>query len=313
MGVVMAPPAEPPRVGLIASLGPSGGPYLDPPDTIAEFQQAPLERDGSPFTAPGVGPQRWYDKASYLPEQVCLAGGVTDPCSQTAAKSIAASPAVVNATPFMVWAGDKCSTFGWEAHDFMGRATRALLAVESKLIAQEFWKGTLTSASGWSNRYLASDAFSDTLSSPNTPVSPTTALDYLEQGLADCGNGQQGAIHCTRQLGSIWSALGNTYRSVNGQILTWMGTLIIPDAGYDGSGPQGQPRVDGSQWAYATLMPQVRRSPVDVFPGSFAEAVIKATNDVEWRAERLAVVTIPACCQLAVNVNVPLALEGGAS
>jgi hypothetical protein len=321
LGVVQATPIQPPVVGLIASLGPPGGPYLDPPDTFDPFTlpafnpdrpapqppQAPLSPSGRQVALEAL---RWEAGYQYLPEQTCLATGVSDPCN-AALSSIPANPDVVKVEPMLVWAGDKCSPFGWEAHDFVGRATRALLATESKLIAAELWKGTQAKTSGWDNHYLAADAYADTLST--SPVSPTTALDCLEQGLADCGNGMRGVIHCTRQLGSFWSSLGQTFRSVNGQIVTYMGTVIIPDAGYDGSGPQGQPRVDGSQWAYATLMPTVRRSPVEVIPGSFAEALTKTTNLLEWRATRLATVSYPSCCQLAVEINLPICAEGGAS
>ncbi len=299
LGVVPSPPAEPPLVGLIAALSP---PYL-------------IDDTGQPLgdrTAPGgpaEGPEpsiRWEGAVRYNPEQQCISSGVTDPCGPDMS-SILPNPALVEAQPYLVWAGDKCSAFGWSARDYIGRATRALLASESKQIAKEFWTGEQAQDSGWPNVFLAS---SSAVTLTASPQAPATALDFLEQGLGDCSNGARGVIHCTRQLGSFLSGLGNTVRNINGTIQTYVGTLIIPDAGYDGSGPSGQPAVAGSQWAYATLMPTVRRGPVDVIPSSFEEAIIRGTNDLEFRAQRPAVVTIPPCCILAVEVDLPLPLGG---
>lgn len=312
-GIVVPPKAEPPFVGLIAAL--SGTQYLiDSPETFPPFEQPGLERGEPSHSNQPANPTqpRWAGGVRYLPEQVCNEGWVSDPCGTTTLV-IPANGDVVNFIPFYAGTGDKCSAFGWEAHDFIGRASRALLAVQSKLIATELWKGAQAQASGWPNHYLASDAFADTLSAPNTPLSPAQALDVIEQGLADCGNGQRGVIYCTRQFGSFLSGLGNTLRDQNGRIVTYAGTIIIPDAGFDGSGPQGQPAVSGSQWAYATLIPEVRLSPIEVYPDTFEEAVIRGTNDIEWRAQRLASVTFPDCCHLAVNVDLPAVLVGGAS
>lgn len=297
LGVVASPPAEPPRSGLIASL--SGRYLVDDTgqqlgDTIAP---------GGPAENAEV---RWEGAVRYNPEQVCYSGEVQDPCGPDLSQ-IPANPGIVDAIPFLVWAGDRCSSFGWSARDFVGRATRALLASESKQIAKELWTGRQAQASGWPNPYLASPE-AQVLTA--TPVSPAQALDFLEQGLADNSTGMQGVIHCTRMMGSALSNLGNTVQTVNGLIVTYVGTLIIPDAGYDGSGPGGTPATNGSQWAYATLVPTVRRSPIEVIPGDLASAMIRGTNDIEWRANRLAVATFPPCALVAAQVNLAMPVGG---
>lgn len=298
LGVVRSPPAEPPQAGLIPSLS---GPYLvdDTNQPLGDVRQNGAPTDSDSRT-------RWEGAVRYNPEQVCYSGTAQDPCNPNFT-NIPPNPALVEAQPYYVWAGDRCATFGWSARDYKGRATRALLAAESKQIAHELWNGTRAQASGWPNAFLASSN-ADTLT--GSPQAPATALDMLEQALADCSNGQRGVIHCTRQMGSFLSGLGNTLRVANGIILTYIGTVIIPDAGYDGSGPSGQPAVNGSQWAYATLMPTVRRSPIEVIPDTFEEAIIRGTNDLEFRAQRMAVATFPPCCLAAVEVNLPLPLGG---
>jgi hypothetical protein len=192
------------------------------------------------------------------------------------------------------WAGNTCSSFGWEARDFKGRATRALLAGESYQIAHEFWTGTQARASGWPNAYLAEPALNSVITT--TPQTPAAALNLLEQAIADTTGGQAGMIHCTRQLGSALSELGNTFHTIDGQTVTYLGTIICMDAGYPGTGPSDHALGGTVQWAYATLMPTVRRSPIDVIPDTLDQALDRATNKITWRAERLAVVTVsPAC------------------
>lgn len=317
MAWVPAPPARPPLAGLIASLGPVGGPYLDPTDEWASPALPPLEtaRPQPTDADPAVGApvpqpaQEWERGFQYQPEMVCGGGGVTDPCN-TDMDPPPEQPDSVEAEAFVVWTGDRCSSFGWKGHDFVGRVTRGLLAVESFYIAQELWTGTQAGASGWPNPVLASAA-SDVLT--NGAVSPAQALACLEQGVAAAGKGQRGAIHCTPQLGLLWSELGSTLRTADGLIMTYRGTVIIPDAGYDGSGPSGADATDGHQWAYGTLLPQVRRGAVHYTPASYAEALSRSVNTITWLAWRAAAATFPACVHVAAEVDVPLCLTGGVS
>lgn len=283
---VPSPPAEPPVVGLIASLS---GPYLITDDTL-----------------------RWENGYSYSPEQMCTEGDVTDPCSP-GAFDIPANPGQVDHMPMLVRAGEECSTFGFDSRDYAARATRALLAVESKLIAQEFWTGDQAVASGWTaNKYLA-HIDSDELSPPGDAVSPTVALECLEHALGQCGTGARGMIHCTRELASRWTTLGSVFRQQSGLLQTYLGTIVVPDAGYDGSSPVGQVPFSGSQWAYATGMVTVRRGPIEVWPARFEDAVDRSDNTVRFYATRVAGVTFDPCCHAAVAVDLPLCAIGGAS
>lgn len=308
--VVAAPPAQPPMAGLLASLGSPGGMWLDPPNAQGAFSVLPLN-DGVANPAGRAQPEpRWELGFQYLPEQVCNQGGVGDPCDMSGVRALPSQPNLISAQPFYVWTGDKCSAFGWKAHDFVGRATRALLAYESRGIAHELWTGALAQSRNWPNPYLAGAA-TDVLTA--SPVTPANALAILEQGIAACGNGQQGMIHVTPQLGSLLSELGNVFITANGVVRTYRGTVIVADAGYDGSSPMGAPATDGSQFAYATLMPQVRRGPVEILPDTFENALDETNNSVEWYAQRLAAVTFPDCCNVGVQVNVPLPLTGGVS
>lgn len=284
--VVASPPAEPPDVGLIPSV--LGTRYLV--DDMGEVI------DGHE--------NRWVGGFRYAPEQVCFKGDAQDPCSPNMV--IPPNPAIVSAMPVELWAGDRCTTTGWAARDFKGRATRGLLAVESKQLAKELWEGTQAQASGWPNRYLASG---NAILMSAGPMGVKDALAAVEQGIAAFGNGQRGMVHCTRQMAIELSELGSTFRTANNQILTYVGTVIVPDAGYTGTGPADQPVAAGSQWIYGTLMVTVRRGPITVTPDTFAEATVRGTNLIEWRATRPAATSFPGCVHVACEVNVPLALN----
>ena len=139
-------------------------------------------------------------------------------------------------------------------------------------------------------------------------MSPKT-LHYRPR--PDPGKGQQGAIHCTPQLGSAWSQLGNTLRTIDGLIMTYRGTIIIADAGYPGQGPNNVAESNGMQWAYGTLLPEVRVSDPIIMPDSFEEAVNRSINQVQWYAEQLVGVTVNPATLVACEVDLPLALNIG--
>jgi hypothetical protein len=207
--------------------------------------------------------------------------------------------------------------YGGNWSELQQRAIDQLLATQSKRIAEEFWTGAEARADGWDNRYLAHLA-SDVLSDSGA-VSATVGLACLEQYLADCSGGEPGMIHAPRQVVTHWKALG-LVTFENGLVRTVLQTIVVPDAGYDGSGPQQAvngaptPAVDGSIWAYATSPVEVRLGPVDAQPApdSVWEVVDRDTNDFTVFAQRLAMVTFDNCCHAAVEMDLPLCGIGGA-
>lgn len=281
---VQAQPAAPPRVGLV------------PQARVVN------ERD-----------ERWVGGFAYQPEG-CAEAGTVDPCA-SGSKTISDNAANVEFEPFGVWAGYKCSAHGDIEQDWRGRAERALEACTSKQVEAEFWTGEIAQAMDAApNRYLASGD-SDVLTDGAVPVND--ALACLEQGLAECGCGSRGMIHATRQIVTLWQAGGALRRDGN-QILTVNDTIVVPGAGYDGSGPDGQPAADGSVWAYATSLVDVRLSSIDVLPSNASGldalmrgALHRGENTVEVRAERLAAATWDGCCHFAVEIDASLCGFGG--
>lgn len=111
------------------------------------------------------------------------------------------------------------------------------------------------------------------------------ALAALQEHLAEVGCGRRGMIHATRNAVTLWHRYGLVRRE-GPMLLDLYDNVVVPGAGYDGSGPDGEVATAETTWVYATGLLEVRRGPVTVVPGELAEALDRATNTVEWRAWR---------------------------
>lgn len=249
---------------------------------------------------------RWEGGVSYEPEACGLDNtGALDPCN-IGSVDVALGNGSISIEPFAIWGGDSCSSFGFGQRDWKGRATRKLLACESALIASELWRGTIARSSGWDNPYLTKLG---STSITTASVEPITALACLEQALGNCNCGTQGMIHATRELVTYWASL-SLIRREGSRLLTTMDTVVVPDAGYDGSGPQtiadGDPVVPstGSIWAYATSMVHFRLGPIEVVPATQSEAMDPRQNIITYRAQRIVEVGFD-CCHFAAEVDLP--------
>jgi hypothetical protein len=278
--VITAPPARPPVYGFLALIQDSTS--LDP-----QFRMALI------------------DEFAWLPEACGIGGVFAVGCSPgNTALSIPASPSVVNGHGFVVWAGDKCSTFGTRNRDWQGLARRRLAATESALIAGEVWSGAIATAQGYANRPLAS-VLSDTVT--NGPAAVVPALAAVEQAVATLGHGAPGLIHCTVQTLTHLSAAFAIYKTGNVWV-TASGNVVIADAGYNGSGPDGTP-AGSSQWMYGTSLMSVRLGPPDIGE----PFVVWDTNDEFVIAQRPVAVQWDHCVHVAAQVDIPVGLIGGVS
>lgn len=282
---VTAVPATPPRYGLLIAA-----------ETITD--------NTSRWEVGGI---------TWDPEQ-CAGGGVAavECIGNTSSLVIPSNPGLAEADPFLVWAGDKCSTIGFEAREYEGRARRLLDASQSFWVANEFWTGDLSTAEGLDNVPLA-DVASDTVTT--TEVSVLNALGLLEGALADCGQGARGMIHVTSQV-LLHAVAERAVELVGQQYMTPLGTIVVGDAGYPGTGPNGEAALT-TQWAYATSMVQVRLAPVMIVPGTFdqalAQMVERSQNTIEIRVQRLALVQWDQCCHFSAEINLPTPAIAGTS
>lgn len=289
---IQAPQARPPRYGLLAA--------------------APTVDDADLRVLAGG----W----EYQPEACGLSGRDSITCAGSTDGAMDPSgqrPGIIEGDPIWLWAGDECSTFGFQARDWQGRARRQLAATESYELAAELWDGTVATADALANPFLASaGANSDTVT--NGATAEVSALACIEAALAELLKGQQGMVHVTPQLLTHLRAADAIGRE--GTVWTTsMGHIVVADAGYSGAGPGGV-AAGASQWAYGTSMVQVRLGPVEVIPGNLddarnlAAAMDRQVNDVVVVAGRLAGYQwANDCAHVAAEVDLPVCLIGGAS
>ena len=221
--------------------------------------------------------QRWQQGVEWNPEQVYAVDGSLADCFGSV--SLTDFPNLLNngAEPFVVQASDQCSTFGWQARDYEGRARRQLAAVRSAYIAKNFQVNTVGSSV---NAPLES---ASVIVGP--AADPIAALAEMEGAMADTYGGRRGMIHVTPQVFTILKA-GYAIEFVGNKWQTGLGTIVVTDAGYA--------PISGVTWMYGTLMVQVRLGEVLLVPGSLeqarAQATDRATNLTTIYATQLALI-----------------------
>jgi hypothetical protein len=267
------------------------------------------------YETPAIGARvRWISGFAYRPE-ICNGGDIIDP-NGTTVGSPPTMESQINVTPYVVEGIDQRSTFGTpgegEYAEAQGYARRQLLACEGKQIEEELWKGTLSTAKGWGNRYLA-DSNVDLVEGDRL-LGYYTALGALERAIKDGTCGQQAMIHARADTITIWDQ-ANMLRRVGNLILTIHDTIVVPGAGYDGSAPlaplaNGKPfdphhsrQVPGSDsaWAYATTVVDVRRSDF-ITPQTILERLDYQHNTLTTYERRVAAATW-GCLHVGVHVD----------
>lgn len=164
---------------------------------------------------------------------------------------------------------------------YSDRAMAALDAGRGYQIERQLWTGELFPTT---SEFLAS-SHADVLWA-GAPTSPPNALAILEKAIA--ASGRFGWIHATWDIVSTWSAFYQIFQ--DGPVLrTILGTVVVPGAGYDGSGPPGEDAPTASQaWAYATGPVEVRLGKPYLVPAELKEAITfspVSDNSITYRAE----------------------------
>ena len=221
--------------------------------------------------------------------------------------------------PFVVEVPYTCSSWGYEANDYRGKALRQLAAGTGKAVEREFWTGELNVA----NINLRWWTPAANIVNPGgwaAPVAVNVALGLalLEQALAGCATGSRGMIHApavvVERMGQ-WYLIDDDPGCDEDEcrLLTRSrGDVVVSGAGYDPLvGPfAAVPPIGATEaWVYATGMVDVRLGEPMIYPETMAEALDRATNTVTYRGERTAAVNPDGCCMFAVLVDFEEALS----
>jgi hypothetical protein len=283
---VEAPRLEPPVTGLLAQVPRMDGPEGD----------------------------RWLRGMAFSPE-AAVPPGFDQLCSSVVLAGTHDRLGVRAVHPFKLDLHDRCSTWGWQPADYVGRATRGLDVKRHWGVEREFEKGEEVSA----NLHLAAtytgapDPTTITLGG-GVAVSPTDAMGLLDEVIGNAPNViGRGMIWVTPFIAAKWKGAGLlTYENVDDDagvgrratILSPAGNYVIIGGGFEGRGPAGTvPAAHASQWAYATdLVGVVVGTPVTT-PGSLVEAVDFETDSVVYRQEQWFAVLWGGLLHAAVNVS----------
>lgn len=250
------------------------------------------------------GEDGWEKGLTYAPE---TPGGYRafTRCSDATYADLPDGPTpVVDYEPWELQIEHPCdSTLGYDRAAFDEQLRRALEATESYAIARELWAGDLTRGAADAGditdeeRNLALVIGPEVLNG-GAAVAPKHALGILEEAVGHALRGQQAYLHVGRRVQPL---LADLFRDGN-LLTTRVGNLVVADAGYPGTPPDGVADAAGVGWLYATGPVVVRRSPV--FPPDPDTAVIDTrTNRLTLTTGRVVAATFDPSAHYAVPVD----------
>lgn len=274
---VDAPPQRPPVNGLLQAV-------------VGLVEHGPADEHwsaGVTFQSPANPTVELYDMCSNDGQSpVSLAVGQTS--------------AIGTGPSFAVFARDQCSSFGWEAQDYTGRARAALAVKEGWGVERQFEQNPLA-ITGFP--YLA-DVASATTPFGTAGADPVKALFLADTAIANANIGV-GMIHALPYMVDLWAAhLLISQRA--GQILSPQGNIVVSGNGYTGKGPDGSGALPtdltaGKVWVYATdLIVLDRDSEIGLMPASLSEAIDWSHNTVRYRGARQYAVRWARLCHAAI-------------
>jgi hypothetical protein len=316
-GVRVPVPAIPPKGPQISLLASSVAPADETNDFTLNGEQlallpSDLKLELDARAAIEGGKPAWTRGIMYAPENSSAAvnRAPNDYTTQFVAFTPPNEP-IVNCDPFVIVTKYECSTIGFEALDFKGRAQRQNDVASASAIALEFWDGAIAQSSGSPNNYLTKSGMSTIVNPSGSSANPVSLIDGLAR-LQDAlrkGVGGQGMIHC------IPGAAPNllNVRIIGNFMKDLFGNIVVPDEGYSGNGPIGDANATpaaGYSWMFATDLVMTRiEKEAQVFPDSMAEAVDRGQNGqpnlVQFYAERMAMSYFDGFRQFAVYVQLP--------
>jgi hypothetical protein len=221
------------------------------------------------------------------------------PCAELDEAPPLGSAGPVYAVPVGYRVSHECSTLSGRFEQERARVQAERIA--SYVAARELWTGTLSKLDPYDlpnggplnqvNPHLASP--SATSLPAETDI--MAALGELEGAAGDALLGGPVFIHAPVRL---VARVGQNLERVGNELRTKTGAVIIPDAGYPGTGPAGT----GTGWMYGTGPVVVRLGAVtsDIEPSTTTD---RKTNLRRAIAERMFGVAFDPCTHFAIQVT----------
>lgn len=284
---VPAPPAQPPRYGLLVAAA---------VDTSLE----PIWQDGVQWR-----PELCAASGRYYPD--CQASPDTNWEQQLGD----GATGLVGSDPFYAYATDQCSPTGLPPQEFIDRARRQLEATRSYQVAAELWDGDggVPSDSDYASPSLVETVTDDV--GAGSLLSVTLGLAELEGHFASTTQGRRAMVHVSPRAFTVLAGAG-LVNLQGGVWLTPLGSIVVGDAGYSGAGIDGDDNaaVTGTEeWAYVTGLVGVRQGPLELYPATaeaIGEGFTMATNDVQVLAQQLHLLQWDPCGAAAARIDLAL-------
>jgi len=263
---------------------------------------APLRtatRAGSLLTTATVIPGLTRDAAVEFEPELCGPGGTTRVCTSDE-KPVTGNDDLVSFQPYMIYQGAECNrASGPETfEETRQRASRGLTTSTSWLVEQALWTGE-ANGNAINHPLADTDAFQ-----PNgrTAVGITTGLWDIVEYFNDTIGGAVGMIHVEQRVVPFLMFYGLAER--NGNILQVRGTdhVFVAGTGYPGTDPDGAAPAAGESWMYGTTPVEVRLGDVFVPANDESVTLNRQTNQIQVRAERLAVAYWDECAHVGTAV-----------
>jgi hypothetical protein len=271
-----------------------------------------LHAANDPLQAGDETDGRWVNGISFQPHDNS-APWVRDSCDGSGTNSPGYTPGLVDWQAYVIGVDDTCSAMGYQGHQFKDRLDMRLKVGRHKAVETEFWGGALASAESYPNAWLTKIGVTN-LSPTGSAPTVHRAFEILEQGLADCGLGGRGMIHCRPEALPYLT----TIRRVGNLILTARDTIVVAGTGYPNTGPGGSAPAAGNTWLFATGMVDVRLDSKNVnyytvdplgrtaeTSGFTDDEIVmnmnRSTNTITTRAEMFALASWDEQCWLACN------------
>lgn len=280
----------------------TGRPLEAPYHSLLASVEAPTDLPPQ-WTSPG-GALQWQPECG-LPD-------VYDPCDSPTFTDgeVNNGVALTNSTLFAIRGTDGCSTFGFEGHDYEGRAKSIVEANASWAIEKVLWTGRPNSAG-------TAEAGSPHLNAVTTAAIASGGFEPLDAWLRILQyirvqvGGRPVVIHGTPEMiQSIDQSLSGGWLVAEGQrFYTKVGHhLVVPGNGYDGSGPNNVAPTTSHQWIYVTGHVTAAVSPSIVTDRY--QSMDRANNYITAIAQAAAVVGFDPCPLGAIEVSFADALIG---